>query len=46
MQATEVKSYTIGFDGGCEAAAFAAKLLQEELLRRTGVTFALVASGE
>ncbi len=46
MQATEMRSYTIGFDGGCEAAAFAARLLQEELLRRTGVTFALVASGE
>ena len=46
MQSIEVKSYTIGFDGGCGDAAFAAGVLKEELFRRTGVAFALVAAGE
>ena len=46
MQTTELKGYAIGYDEANGDAAFTAKVLQEELNKRTGLDFALVPSGE
>ena len=46
MQTTELKGCAIGYDEANGDAAFTAKVLQEELNKRTGLDFALVPSGE